>query len=259
MSHKKRERMRSGAETGWRAQAGRSMALWASIVLGLTLAGTMARAEGAGQISHFSSPDGEVGFVLDLSGERPLMRVDESIETFILSESLGPRGDTLYKLTNNYLILRRNNVGSYTLYDRFFPDGRPVQSDGPARSLELRPVSLQVAKEQAESVAFMLSKRIGRPLKVAALDWGNVPGNKQGAAVLNDAIKVTAAALRRLSFDAIGQEALRTGLDEVIFVPSQSVSYEVTGRTLNIYYVWQNGYEGRPASNDIFRHLEFIL
>ena len=251
--------MRSGAETGLRPRVGRPIALWCFFVLGIILAGTGARAQSAGLISHFSSPDGEVGFVLDLSGERPLMRVDDSVETFILSESLGPRGDTLYKLTNNYLILRRNNVGSYTLYDRFFPDGRPVQSDGPARSLELRPISLQVAKDQAASVASMLSNRIGRPLKVAALDWDNVPGNKQGAAVLNDAIKVTASALRRLSFDAIGREALRSGLDEVIFVPSQSVSYEVQGRTLNIYYVWQNGYEGRPASNDIFRHLEFIL
>jgi len=251
--------MRSGAERVLRPPIGPVIALWCVLILGLIPAANLAWSQGAGQISHFSSPDGKVGFVLDLSGERPLMRVDDSVETFILSESLGPRGDTLYKLNNNYLILRRNNVGSYTLYDRFFPDGRPVQSDGPARSLELRPVSLQVAKDEAASVASTLSERLGRPLKVAALDWENVPGNKQGAAVLNDAIKVTASALRRLSFDTIGQEALRSGLDEVIFVPSQSVSYEVKGRTLNIYYVWQNGYEGRPSSNDIFRHLEFIL
>lgn len=251
--------MRSGAERVLRPQTGRSFALWCLFVLALTLAAHMARSEGVGRISHFSSPDGSVGFVLDLSGEKPLMRVDKSVETFILSESLGPRGDTLYKLANNYLILRRNNVGSYTLYDRFFPDGRPVQSDGAARSLELRPVALKVAKDQAAEVSSMLSERIGRPLKVAALDWDSVPGNKQGAAVLNDAIKVTAAALRRLSFDKIGKEAMRSGLDAVIFIPSQAVSYEVKGRTLNIYYVWQDGYEGRPASNDIFRHLEFIL
>ena len=251
--------MRSGVERVLRPQAGRHLALWLFCVLSMALTGTVAWSESPGRISHFSSPDGQVGFVLDLSGEKPLMRTDESVETFILTESLGPRGDTLFKLANNYLILRRNNVGSYTLYDRFFPDGRPVQSDGPAQTLELRPVKLQVAKDQAAKASSALTERIGRPLKFAAQDWDNVPGNKQGAAVLNDAIKITVAALRRLSFDSIGQEALRTGLDEVIFIPSQSVSYAVQGRSLNIYYVWQDGYEGRPASNDIFRHLEFIL
>ena len=251
--------MRSGVDRVLRPGAGWPFALLLAFVVGLTGAVGAARSDSPGLISHFSSPDGQVGFVLDRSGEKPLMRSDQSVETLILNESLGPRGDTLYKLNSNYLILRRTNIGSYILYDRYFPDGRPVQSDGPAQSLELKPIALEVARDQAAKVSADLSKMIGRGLRFEALDWSNVPGNKQGAAVLNDAIKVTAGALRRLSFDPIGRDAVLSGLDEVIFIPARTVSYEVQGRSLNIYYVWQDGYEGRPASNDIFRHLEFIL
>ena len=118
--------------------------------------------------THYLSLDGQTGFVLDRTGADPLMRMDGSVETYILDEILGPRGDIIFKMEDGATILRQTNIGGVTLFDRYSPTGQPVIENGLAMPLSLKPVDAQTVRARAKIVAGNLSKRVGAELSITS-------------------------------------------------------------------------------------------
>jgi hypothetical protein len=75
------------------------------------------------------------GFVLDVTGSRPLLRFDRSTEIWVLRPAPAPRGDIVYRNDNGDQVLRVTADGGMTLYTTAAPQGSPVSPSGEAAPL----------------------------------------------------------------------------------------------------------------------------
>lgn len=186
------------------------------------------------------------GFILDLSGQRPLMRFERGGEVWALRPTPAPRGDTIYRNDAGDQILRVTPDGGMTLFSTSAPQGSPVAPAGPAPAL-LPPTLTAI---QLWNFIVRQSERATQALgQLVVVDVEIQPGSE---AVAADALSTTVDALSRMARSAnLRQEAVR--VRRVIITDQPGVVTSFTRGTLRVGINPQAGYAGRPSSARIVR------
>ncbi|OGN46905.1 MAG: DUF4908 domain-containing protein, partial [Caulobacterales bacterium GWE1_67_11] len=131
-------------ETDWAKKSPRvtAMALAAVVTVGLSVAAPAVLPSDCHAQSRRNLPPSAryvagtgQGFVLDVTGSRPLLRFDRSTEIWVLRPAPAPRGDIVYRNDNGDQVLRVTADGGMTLYTTTAPQGSPVSPSGEAAPL----------------------------------------------------------------------------------------------------------------------------
>ncbi len=97
------------------------------------------------RLSFYVSGDGKVGFVLDRTGQLPLMRMNGSSEVIVLHPYPATRGDIVMHNKAGDIVLRMTSYGPAT----YFPDG-DKRGIPLLRSNHPKPIAVQRAVETGQ-------------------------------------------------------------------------------------------------------------
>lgn len=186
------------------------------------------------------------GFILDLSGQRPLMRFERGGEVWALRPTPAPRGDTIYRNDAGDQILRVTPDGGMTLFTTRAPQGSPVTPAGSAPAL-LPPT---VTAIQLWNFIVRQSERASDALgQLVVVDVEIQPGSE---AVAADALSTVVDALSRMARSAnLRQSAVR--VRRVLITDEPGVTTVFSRGTLRVGINPQAGYAGRPSSARVVR------
>lgn len=186
------------------------------------------------------------GFILDLSGQRPLMRFDRGGEVWALRPTPAPRGDTIYRNDAGDQILRVTPDGGMTLFTTRAPQGTPVSAAGAAPSL-LPPTLTAI---QLWNFIVRQSERASQALgQLVVVDVEIQPGSE---AVAADALSTVVDALSRMARSPnLREQAVR--VRRVVVTDQPGVPTAFARGTLRIGINPDAGYAGRPSSARIVR------
>lgn len=186
------------------------------------------------------------GFILDLSGQRPLMRFERGGEVWALRPTPAPRGDTIYRNDAGDQILRVTPDGGMTLFTTRAPQGTPVSAAGPAPSL-LPPTLTAI---QLWNFIVRQSERASQALgQLVVVDVEIQPGSE---AVAADALSTVVDALSRMARSPnLRAQAVR--VRRVIVTDTPGVPTSFSRGALRIGINPTAGYAGRPSSARIVR------
>ena len=186
------------------------------------------------------------GFILDLSGQRPLMRFERGGEVWALRPTPAPRGDTIYRNDAGDQILRVTPDGGMTLFTTRAPQGTPVSAAGPAPSL-LPPTLTAI---QLWNFIVRQSQRASDALgHLVVVDVEIQPGSE---AVAADALSTVVDALSRMARSPnLREQAAR--VRRVIVTDTPGVPTSFNRGALRIGINPDAGYAGRPSSARIVR------
>ena len=189
-------------------------------------------------------------FVLDRSGEAPLLMFENQREVWALRATPGPRGDVIYKDDLGRPVLRSTRLGGLTVFTPESPSGLPAAPTGPVAAL--RPgvmTAVQLWRHLVRQSA-RASRALGRRIDFVADDVG------QGSeALYADAASLTAEAISRGVPHARPQSPLRK-LRRVEFVEGARASAALAGDSLTVMVSPQDGWAGRPSSERVLTALE---
>lgn len=186
------------------------------------------------------------GFILDLSGQRPLMRFERGGEVWALRPTPAPRGDTIYRNDAGDQILRVTPDGGMTLFTTRAPQGTPVSAAGSAPSL-LPPTLTAI---QLWNFIVRQSERASQALgQLVVVDVEIQPGSE---AVAADALSTVVDALSRMARSPnLREQAVR--VRRVIVTDTPGVPTTFSRGALRIGINPNAGYAGRPSSARIVR------
>jgi Domain of unknown function (DUF4908) len=222
----------------------------ALIALATASVGFAAHAADSDRIGHFTTADGEVGFVLDLSGETPRERFDASPEILLLTPVAATRGDTIYRVSNGNIVLRGTPFGALTLFSQGHETGVPLVRTGAAASLLPRNRTM----EEVNALATALEQHLVRAHQVAVAVSIPKPDKLTLQSALNtlgDAIENTDLALSRVAVTPQAASDLRKMISAVKFRVGIVRGVDVDGHALIIDIVPAMQLAGRPSSYDI--------
>lgn len=189
--------------------------------------------------------DSGEAFILDRSGQRPLLRFDRRDETWVLRPTAAPRGDVIYRNDAGDQLLRVTPGGGMTVYTSRAPGGSPASFSGPGQSLTpptLGPV--QVWNLMARRSA-MLTQALGR-LVVINLD------GERSEALCVEALIVTSEAVIRIARSPTAREHLGQ-LRSITIVEGQRASVTYSRGQLLVVVNPDEGMAGRPSSARVIR------
>ena len=193
---------------------------------------------------------GDETFVLDQSGETPLLRFEGEREVWALRPTPGPRGDVIYKDDLGRPVIRATRLGGLTVFTPERPGGLPAAVAGTAAGLKPAMVSaVQLLRHMARQ-SVRISRAVGRRISFEAPDV--VQGSE---AVYHDAISLTADALMREPARLSGGGPL-SHVRKIEFVESDRPTAVVTGDALQINVVPEQGLAGRPSSRRVLTALD---
>ncbi|HXZ67131.1 MAG TPA: DUF4908 domain-containing protein [Alphaproteobacteria bacterium] len=203
--------------------------------------------------SHFTTADGTIGFVLDLSGETPRQRFDSSPEILLLRPVAAARGDTIYRRSDGKIIIRSTPYGALTLYLPDSPGGLPVLRDGTAPALLPR-------NRSAEEVS-LLGPSFERHLETdtrLAIHVESPPPNQlttqTALNTLGDAIENAHIAVDRVA-NAVGTAEIAATLTTIRFAIAGKRGVDFGAKTLTVRFVPNLQFAGRPTSYEIAEKL----
>lgn len=189
-----------------------------------------------------------VGFVLDRSaGPRPLLRFDNSAETWALQPSPAPRGDVIYRTDAGDEVLRITPDGGMTLYTTRQPQGTPVSAVGvaePLRAAAMSPVDLARSLIRQSGLA---GRALGRTVVIDAPDV--TPGSEAQVA---EAAAVAVEAIARVA-RAENLRGRATRVRRILILIGDRPDVTLAGGTLRIVIEPARGPVGRPSSARIVR------
>lgn len=192
------------------------------------------------QTGRYVAESGEA-FILDRSGQRPLLRFDQRDETWVLRPTAAPRGDVIYRNDAGDQLLRVTPGGGMTVYTPRVPGGSPASFSGPGQSLTpptLGPTQLfqLMARRSA-----MLSQTMGRLIEINVDTDGQAEGLAVEALILStDAVlRIARSPTARTSLDRLRSITIVEG-------PRASVTY--ARGELRIVVAPVQGVAGRPSS-----------
>lgn len=191
-------------------------------------------------VARYVAEDG-VGFVLDRSGRKPLLKFDNSTEIWALSRHAGPRGDLIYKNDLGRSMLRSTRVGGVTLFTDARPDGLAASISGAGAPLRLTPLGPQALAERLLQASTRASRSARRLIR---FDAEAAPSS---SALIGDASMVTAEALARIGRRSDGATRLG-GIVRVTLVEGKKPSVVVRRDTMVVTIVSTDGFSGRPSS-----------
>lgn len=189
---------------------------------------------------RYVADSGEI-FILDRSGQRPLLRFDRRDETWVLRPSAAPRGDVIYRNDAGDQLLRVTPGGGMTVYTTLAPGGSPASFSGPGQSLT--PPTLgpaQLFRLMARRSA-MLSQSLGRLIEINVDTGEQAEGLSVEALILStDAVlRIARSPTARSSLDRLRSITINEG-------PRASVTY--ARGDLQIVVAPVQGVAGRPSS-----------
>lgn len=190
-------------------------------------------------------------FVLDRSGQRPLLKFEDSAEVWVLNPAPGPRGDVIYKDELGRPVIRASRLGGLTVFTPDKPGGLPAALAGQAAALRLRVVQpsalLQHFAQQAWRVSRVARRRI--------LFETGADATAATAILYADAATIAAEAVSRFSARADAR-GLLSRLRTVRITTGRRPAAVMSGDTLEVVIAPQLGVAGRPSSERILRVLD---
>ena len=180
-------------------------------------------------------------FILDRSGQRPLLRFDRRDETWVLRPTAAPRGDVIYRNDAGDQLLRVTPGGGMTVYTPRAPGGSPASFAGPGQSLTpptLGPTQLfqLMARRSA-----MLSQTMGRLIEINV----DTDGQAEGLAV--EALILSTDAVLRIARSPTARSSLDR-LRSITILEGQRASVTYARGDLRIIVAPIQGVAGRPSS-----------
>jgi hypothetical protein len=201
------------------------------------------RAAQAPPVARFVADDR--AFVLDRSGDTPLLKFEGEQEVWALRAMPGPRGDIIYKDDLGRPVLRATRLGGVTVFTSDRPSGLPAAVSGAASAI--RPAAFTAVQLWRHLVrqSSRVSRAIGRRVEFVAeeVDAGE-------EAIYADAATVTATGLTKAA------PLMRAGgpldhVDTVEFTEGARASAAVRGDSVQITLAPTNGLAGRPSSERV--------
>jgi len=194
---------------------------------------------------RYVSDTGEA-FILDRSGNRPLLRFDHGGETWVLHPSPAPRGDVVYRNDAGQQVLRITPNGGMTVYTARAPGGSPASFSGPGESLappRLGPAQMMNLMLRRSA---MTSQAVGRMVEI------NVDTGVESEALAVEALILSTDAVLRIARSPGGRSALNQ-LRRIVIVEGSSASVNYTRGELRIVVAPSQGVAGRPSSARVVR------
>lgn len=226
--------------------------LGAFVALAAALCAGAAGAD-ADRAAHFTTADGATGFVLDLSGEVPRQRFDNSPEILLLKPVAAARGDTIYRRSDGKIIIRSTPFGALTLYLADSPGGVPVLRDGTAPALLAR-------NRSAEEVSLLgpaFERHLDADNHLAIHIESPAPKQLTTQTALNtlgDAIENAHIAVDRVA-GAVGSTEIAATLTTIRFAIAEKRGVDFGAKTLIVRFVPNLQLAGRPTSYEIAEKL----
>lgn len=185
--------------------------------------------------------DSGEAFILDRSGQRPLLRFDRRDETWVLRPTAAPRGDVIYRNDAGDQLLRVTPGGGMTVYTPRAPGGSPASFSGPGQSLSppnLGPAQLfqLMARRSA-----MLSRAMGRLIEI------NLDTGEQAEGLSVEALILSTDAVLRISRSPTARSSLDR-LRSITIIEGQRASVTYSRGDLRIIVAPTQGVAGRPSS-----------
>ena len=226
----------------------RSAILGAVFALAANLSGSLARAD-ADRAGHYTTADGSIGFVLDLSGESPRQRFDSSPEILLLKPVAGPRGDTIYRRSDGRVVIRSTPYGALTLYSAESPDGVPVLRDGEAQAL----LPSNRTMNEVSALGPLFERHLASDDHLAIHVESPPPKLLTTQTALNtlgDALENAYIAIDHVA-SMMGNTDIGASVTTIRFVISDKRGVDMANKTLTIRFVPREQLAGRPTSYDI--------
>ncbi|HLY56843.1 MAG TPA: TIR domain-containing protein [Stellaceae bacterium] len=208
-----------------------------------------------GRLGHFSSADGQSGFVLDQRATPTLMQRDGATEILALTSSPAPYGETALRLDTGETVLRLAGDGSMTLFDAAHPDGAPAHRDQDARPLVLAEMTDAAVHDRAAALDRHYQEIVGKSVDVAFLSPPTVQDHAAWG-VLADTLDVITAAVDGIAAAGPGRSALSRGLSRIEVAGGTAKTVAIEGGVLTVTVVPAAGPAGRPSSAALRRALE---
>lgn len=202
-----------------------------------TLREALLRNQAGREAALYETVDGEHAFVLDRTGEPPLLQYQDSFEVFALTSVPASRGDELLKTDTGEDLLRVTTLGAVTLYPSEKPTGLPATRLGPADAFpaleDTRPNVVDSFRLLTLSAGDVKVETPVAPASAAATN-----------ALFADAARVTAEGLRASA--AAGERDVEVAT--IIFVFGAGADARLEDGTLVVQLDPEQGYAGRPSS-----------
>lgn len=179
-------------------------------------------------------------FILDRSGQRPLLRFDRREETWVLRPTPAPRGDVIYRNDAGDQLLRVTPGGGMTVYTTRAPGGSPASFAGPSSGLEppvLGPLRLWSLMARRSD---MISQALGRLVMI------HLTGDRSEALCV-EALIVTTDAVIRIARSPTASQHL-SQLRSISITEGQRASVTYAGGRLVVVVNPDEGLAGRPSS-----------
>ncbi|MDP8916123.1 MAG: DUF4908 domain-containing protein [Pseudomonadota bacterium] len=190
-------------------------------------------------------------FVLDRSGQTPLLKFEDSAEVWVLRPAPGPRGDVIYKDELGRQVIRASRVGGLTVFTADNPRGLPAALAGRASAIRLT-----VIRPDALLSHFVAqSRRASRAVRRRILFETGEDATAATAILFADAATIAAEAVARFAERADARSVL-SRLDTVRVTLGWRPGAVVRGDTLEVVIAPQLGLSGRPSSERIVRALD---
>jgi hypothetical protein len=203
-----------------------------------TLRQALLRNQAGPEAALYETVDGEHVFVLDRTGDPPLLKFESSFEVYALDQVPASRGDELLRTDTGEDLVRVTMQGAVTLYPTEKPTGLPATRLGPADPL---PALADTRPDIVEAFRLLTIRsggvEVDAPVATAAAPEAN--------AIVADAVRLTAEGLRASAeSDAAGKaEVVR-----IAFVFGAGADARVEDGALVIQLDPERGYAGRPSS-----------
>jgi hypothetical protein len=183
----------------------------------------------------YETVDGDHVFVLDRTGEPPLLKFQDSFEIFALDRVPASRGDEILRTDTGEDLVRVTTLGAVTLYPPEKPTGMPATRLGSADPLP----ALDDAPPNMVEAFRLLTLTAGG----VEVDAPVSPASEAGSnALVADAARLTAEGLR-----ASGAGG-RPDIVRIAFVFGAGADARIEDGALVIQIDPERGYAGRPSS-----------
>ena len=211
------------------------------------LFGGRGRAEVAPPVAKYVAPD-DRAFVLDRSGQTPLLKFEGSQEVWVLRPAPGPRGDVIYKDDLGRQVVRASRMGGMTVFTADRPGGMPAALAGQAVSIRPAAISPEALLGHFVRQAVRASRSAGRKIRFVT-ESDATPAT---STLFADAATIAAEAVVR-SAGRAGGGGVVGRLRRVSFVEGPQPAAAVRGDVLRITVAPRYGLAGRPSSERIVR------
>lgn len=242
------ELSRTGGGGAWRLVSGVSAAIAAALAAVVlhpaafaqeeTLRQALLRNQAGPEAALYETIDGGHVFVLDRTGEPPLLQFQSAFEVFALDRVPASRGDEILRTDTGVDLVRITTRGAVTLYPNDKPTGLPATRLGPADPLP----SLVDSRPDIVEAFRQLSIRSGGLDVEAPVANASEP---ESNALVADAARLTAEGLRAA---AEADSAADSALARILFIFGARAGAYVEDGALVIQLDPERGYAGRPSS-----------